>query len=100
MTIFWSAAAQADLDRLHGFLAQHDPDAADAMLDRLIAAPEALLEFPRRGSRLSEFGAREVREFRVSGYLVRYELIRADIFLLRAFHAREDRFGNSGGTRS
>jgi len=92
MRILWSAAAQADLGRLHQFLAQHDLDAADAALDRLVAAPEALVDFPRRGSRLSEFDPREVREFRAGRHLLRYELAKGDILVLRLFHAREDRF--------
>jgi plasmid stabilization system protein ParE len=92
MRIFWSLAAQTDLDRIHSFLARHDSDAAATVLDALIEAPEALLDFPRRGSRLSEFDPREVREFRVRSYLVRYELGPRGLFVLRLFHVREDRF--------
>ena len=92
MRIVWSSVAWTDVDRLHAFLAEHDLDAADAVFDRLANAPEALLEFPRRGPRLSEFDPREVREFRVASYLLRYELVGTDIFVLRFFHAREDRF--------
>lgn len=94
MRILWSAAAQADLGRLHSFLAQHDLDAADTCLDRLIAAPTALADFPRRGSRLSEFDPREVREFRVGGYVMRYELTATDVVVLRFLHTREQRFGD------
>jgi plasmid stabilization system protein ParE len=90
--IVWSSAAWADVDRLHAFLAEHDLDAADAVFDRLAKAPEALLNFPRRGPRLSEFDPREVRDFRVGSYLLRYELTGIDIVVLRFFHAREDRF--------
>jgi plasmid stabilization system protein ParE len=92
MRIVWSSAAWADVDRLHAFLAEHDPDAADAVFDRLANAPSALLDFPRRGPRLSEFDPRDVREFRVGNYLLRYELVGKDLFVLRYFHAREDRF--------
>ena len=92
MSIIWSSAGWADVDRLHAFLAERDPDAADAVLDQLARAPELLLEFPRRGSRLSDFDPREVREFRVGNYLLRYELAGGTIFVLRFFHAREDRF--------
>lgn len=92
MRIVWSSAAWADVDRLHAFLAERDLDAADAVFDRLANAPEALLKFPRRGPRLSEFDPREVREFRVGNYLLRYELAGTDILVLRFFHAREDRF--------
>jgi plasmid stabilization system protein ParE len=92
MRIVWSSAAWTDVDRLHAFLAEQDLDAADAVFDRLAKAPELLLEFARRGSRLSDFDPREVREFRVDNYLLRYELAGGDIFVLRFFHAREDRF--------
>jgi plasmid stabilization system protein ParE len=91
MRIIWSLSGWADLDRIHGFLADHDPDAADALLDRLASSPAILLDFPRRGPRLSEFDPREVREFRVGHYLLRYELVGNDILVLRFFHAREDR---------
>ena len=92
MRILWSSAAWADIDRLHAFLAEHDLDAADSLVDQLIEAPANLLHFPRRGSRLSEFEPREVREYRVAAYLLRYEIAGTDIFVLRFFHAREDRF--------
>lgn len=92
MRIVWSSAGWADVDRLHAFLAEHDVDAADTIFDKLANAPTALLDFPRRGPRLSEFDPREVREFRVDGYLLRYELAETDIIVLRFFHAREDRF--------
>ena len=61
MTIVWSPEVHADVRRLYLFLAQRDVVAADAVLDRLVAAPELLIDFPRRGSRLSEFERREVR---------------------------------------
>jgi plasmid stabilization system protein ParE len=91
MRIVWSAAAWADVDRLHAFLADHDLDAADAVFDRLANAPAALLSFPRRGPRVGEFEPREVRELRVGNYLLRYEVRGDDIYVLRFFHAREDR---------
>ena len=91
MTIVWSSAAWADIDRLHAFLAENDLDAADAVFDRLANAPSGLLDFPRRGSRLSQHDPREVREFRIGHYLLRYELAGAYILVLRFFHARENR---------
>lgn len=92
MRIVWSPEGWADIDRLHAFLAERDLDAADAIFDRLANAPAALLTFPRRGSRLSEFDPREVREYRVGNHLLRYELREPDIIVMRFFHAREDRF--------
>lgn len=88
MRVVWSTTAWADIDRLHAFLAQHDSDVADAVLDELSKAPGSLLNFPRRGPRLSEFGSREVRELRVGNYLLRYEVAGDHLFVLRFFHAR------------
>ena len=92
MRISWSSAGWADLDRLHAFLAEIDLEAADAVVDQLANAPIALLDFPRRGPRLSQYDPREVRELRVGNYLLRYELRGEEIMILRVFHAREDRF--------
>ena len=93
MRILWFAQAWEDLDRLNAFIADRDPDAADAILDKLVQAPEALLNFPRRGARLSRYAPREVREFRVANYLLRYEVEGDHIFVLRLFHFRQDRPG-------
>ncbi|HEX5258607.1 MAG TPA: type II toxin-antitoxin system RelE/ParE family toxin [Sphingomicrobium sp.] len=92
MRIVWSSVAWADVDRLHAFLSEHDQDAADTVFDRLAKAPQSLLDFPRRGSRLSDFDLREIRELRLGNYLLRYELTDGVIFVLRFFHAREDRY--------
>ncbi len=92
MTIRWSSEARDDVDRLVDFMAAYDPILAGEIEQELEQAPKKLLDFPRRGSRLSEFDPQEVREFRVGSYLLRYELAGTDIFVLRFFHAREDRF--------
>jgi plasmid stabilization system protein ParE len=90
--IRWARGALEDVDRLAEFIAAYDPARADAVERQLSETPKSLLQFPRRGSRLTEFSPREVREFRVGDYLLRYELADTDIYVLRFFHAREDRF--------
>jgi plasmid stabilization system protein ParE len=92
VNIRWSPEARDDIDRLADFVAGYDPIRADEIERQLSEAPRRLLQFPRRGPRLSEFDPREVREFRIGGYLLRYELSNTDIVVLRFFHAREDRF--------
>jgi plasmid stabilization system protein ParE len=90
--IRWSFEARDDVDRLADFVAAYDQALAGEIEQELEQSPKKLLNFPRRGSRLSEFDPREIREFRVRNYLLRYELSGTDIFVLRFFHAREDRF--------
>lgn len=91
MKIKWSSEARDDVDRLADFVAAYDPARAAAIEQELSQAPKRLLQFPRRGPRLSEFDPREIREFRVGGYLLRYELVDAEILVLRFFHLREHR---------
>lgn len=91
MTIKWSSEARDDVDRLADFVAAYDPARADDIERELSQAPKRLLHFRRRGSRLSEFDPREVREFRIGGYMLRYEVVGSDIHMLRFFHGREDR---------
>jgi plasmid stabilization system protein ParE len=90
--IRWSSEARDDVDRLADFVAAYDPIRAGEIEQELSRAPKDLLQYPRRGPRLSEFDPREVREFRVGRYLLRYELAGADIVVLRFFHARENGF--------
>lgn len=92
MTIRWSVEARDDVDRLADFAAAYDASRAGEIERELSQSPKALLQFPRRGPRLSEFDPREVREFRSGAYLLRYELAGKDIVVLRFFHAKEDRF--------
>jgi plasmid stabilization system protein ParE len=91
VTIRWSSEARDDVDRLADFVAAYDPVLAGEIEQELSQAPKRLLQFPRRGPRLSEFDPREVREDRVGRYLLRYELAGTDLIVLRFFHAREDR---------
>jgi plasmid stabilization system protein ParE len=90
--IEWTRAARADVDRLGDFAA-HDPGRAREIEEMLSAGPRKLLDFPRRGSPLSQFEPHDVREFRVGAYLLRYEVSGDAIYVLRFFHAREDRPG-------
>ncbi len=70
-------------------MARYELEEANATLDRLASAPSSLLEFPRRGSRLSEFDPREVRELRTGRYVMRYELTNDQVRVLRVFHAKQ-----------
>lgn len=91
MSIRWSPEARDDVDRLTDFIARYDPAKADELEADLSTAPKILLRFRRRGPRLGQFDPREVREYRVGNYVLRYELTEVEIIVLRFFHAREDR---------
>lgn len=91
MDLKWTSKAQADLVRLHQFLAPVNPRAAAAVVQALAAAPRRLLDHPRLGERLDEFTPREIRRILVGQYEIRYEIQGPTIYVLRLWHTREDR---------
>jgi plasmid stabilization system protein ParE len=56
-----------------------------------VAGAKRIPAYPRLGNRLAGFEPREVRRILVGDYEIRYEVADTDIFILRIFHAREDR---------
>lgn len=91
MIVRWTPGAAADLVRLHDFLADKNPRAAQAVAVALTNAPDKLKPFPRRGARLEQFGAREVRRLIVGAYEMRYEIKEDVIRILQIWHGKEDR---------
>ena len=91
MNIRWTPRAIFDLRRLHNFLADKSPRAAESVRHMLGHAPERLLDFPRMGPRLEQFEDREVRRIFVGDYEIRYEIVGQTIWVLQLWHGREDR---------
>ena len=56
-----------------------------------MAAAQQLLAYPQLGVPLDEFAPRDVRRVIVGDYEVRYEVVDNMIYILRLWHAREDR---------
>jgi len=91
MELKWTGKALSDLARLHEFLAPASRSAAARTVQSLTNAPARLLEQPRIGEKLEEFGSREVRRVQVGRYEMRYEIQGTTIYVLRLWHTREDR---------
>lgn len=41
--------AEADINAISEYIAEDDPDAADRMIDKIVATIEALVPFPHQG---------------------------------------------------
>jgi plasmid stabilization system protein ParE len=87
----WTLAAYADLRRIHEFLEPVNPSAAVRAVRLVVARVRRIPAQPRLGERLPGFADREVRRVLVRGYEIHYEVSGANLFVLRIFHAREDR---------
>ena len=91
MELKGAPAARRDVLRLYSFLDPVNPRAAAKVMQRLIAAPQRLLEHPRLGGCLEEFSPQEVRRIFVGPYELRYQVNEGQIVVLRIWHGREDR---------
>ena len=94
MRLIVSQAAQADLLRLHAFLAELSPDAAQRAVSVLVRAIDSLDLFPDRGRPSAITGLRElIVPFGRSAYIVRFahDTGRDEIVILRVWHDREAR---------
>lgn len=94
MKLIVSGAARADLARLHDFLADKSPVAAEHAISTIIRAAESLDIFPERGRPSGTPNTRElIVPFGQSNYLLRYayRTETEEIIVLRIWHGREER---------
>ena len=94
MRLVVSQAAAADLLRLHAFLAELSPDAAQRAVAAIICAVDSLDLFPDRGRPSAVAGMRElIVPFGRAAYVVRFahDSGRGDVVILRVWHSREAR---------
>jgi len=90
MNLFFSRSAVHDLVRLREFIAQHSPNAAGRISKRLRGAILELVNHPQIGRPVPDLPG-EIRELIFGKYVVRYEVRARELFVLRIWHAKEDR---------
>lgn len=89
MKLRWTRLALADFEQAHDRIAQDNPQAARQIAERILAATETLLEYPRIG-RVGE--DEDSREWRVAKtpYLLVYAIRDDVIELWRVWHLSRD----------
>lgn len=96
MKLVFTELARQDLARLRQFIAEKNPGAAERAAKRLKAASVLISRRPLIGrvAPTPTSPRPDVRElpvpFGASGYLIRYQVTRHEVRILRIWHARED----------
>lgn len=92
LTLVWSPAARRDLIRLREFIEPNNPHAARRSSEKIRKAVNLISDNPAIGTRIE---GREDYElftpFGRDGYILRYQIIKQRIVVLRIWHTREDR---------
>jgi toxin ParE1/3/4 len=88
--IIWSEPALEHLQEIHEWISQDSRRNADAMIRRLTAATDRLIDFPESGRRLPERPTDSHREVIVGSYRViyRYTSDRDEVEIVAVVHAR------------
>jgi plasmid stabilization system protein ParE len=90
MKLIFSKTAVSDLVRLRDFIAQHSPEAAQRVAQRLRGAIQRLVDTPQIGRPVANMPG-EIRELIFGKYVVRYEVRQQYLYILRIWHGKEDR---------
>ncbi len=90
MKLIFSRAAVHDLVRLRDFIAQHSPEAAQRIAQRLRGAIQGLVDTPQIGRPVADMPG-EIRELVFGKYVVRYKVKQQYLYILRIWHGKEDR---------
>ena len=88
--IKWRDAAVNDLTRIRDYIREFDPNAAQAVVERVLRSVERLDIFPESGR---AGGTPTTREVVVPGlpYIVVYLVAEDDVEIIAVFHAAQDR---------
>jgi addiction module RelE/StbE family toxin len=92
MRITWSEPAVADLEAIHEYISRDAPGRAPIFLQKLIAATEPLLDFPRMGRVVPEGDGRQ-REIAFDPYRIIYRVEGDEIMIVTVVHGARDLVG-------
>ena len=80
--------AFTDLDDIWEFIAEHNIDAADKVIDEIYDAVRKLVEFPHQGHRRPELTSRPLRFLQVRDYLIVYAPEESPLWVVAVMHGR------------
>jgi plasmid stabilization system protein ParE len=89
MTVIWSAEAQAQLAAIHDNVAENDPQAAEALIKRLVARVVQLETVPFSGRRVPEYPDDDLRELLLRPYRIIYQQSDARVEVVTVMHYRQ-----------
>jgi toxin ParE1/3/4 len=80
--------AEADINAIWDYIAEDNPDAADRLMDEIVAAIEALVPFPNQGFRRPALTSRPLRFILVHEYLIAYAPDQKPLWVVAIMHGR------------
>lgn len=93
LSLRFLSAAEADIHRVHSFLAEIDPIAATKAIDAILDNVDLLRTHPGMGRRFESHPLLRhwTVQFGSAGYVIQYGVSDETLFVTRIWHSREDR---------
>ena len=88
--VVWSRGAHRELEAAISHVAEEAPNAARALLERLLTTAASLETLSERGRMVPERGDPAVRELLVEPYRLVYSVGATDVVVLGLIHQRQD----------
>lgn len=89
-TIIWTRRASIQLESAQDYIANDDPHAADAFLDRILEMVDELLRFPEIGRVIPEYENPNFRERIIGRYRLMYTVEEQIIRILALYHEAQE----------
>jgi toxin ParE1/3/4 len=86
MNVHISKRAQRDLDQIWDYIAQHNVDAANKVLDQIYDLMKLLGRFPRMGHTRADVGSSNLRFIAAYSYLIVHRLRGRKVTVIRVIH--------------
>jgi plasmid stabilization system protein ParE len=88
--VTWTPAARDCLDEIINSISEDSPDAAQRVLEVVLAAAESLSLFAERGRRVPETESETIREIFVYRYRLMYQVASSEVRILAVLHGAMD----------
>ena len=89
MKVVWTERAKARLRKIHAYVAEHNPTAADELVERLVRRSMQLQQVAKSGRRVPEYSQDEVRELMERPYRIIYHVLPDRVDVVAVMHYRQ-----------
>jgi len=86
--IIWSPEALVDLEAIGEFIARDSEYYAQSTVQKIFESSQSLIEYPKAGRIVPEFGNDLIRELFVFQYRIIYEISENEIHILTIIHGK------------
>ncbi|KAA1256775.1 Plasmid stabilization system protein [Rubripirellula obstinata] len=87
MKLRWTEKATSDLIGVYDYIAQSSPEYAASVSDRIFRRPDPqLIDFPKSGSIVPEYGRDDIREIFSDSYRIIHLVLKHEVRILTVIH--------------